>query len=109
MNVDSEKYVTLQMPSCAACRTCEMACGYHHTGEFRPNVASIQIVERENEPGYCVNLAAISTAKRKGCDLCEALDIPLCVEYCREYDDLYQVLENFRKVREELKAGAQES
>ena len=29
------------------------------------------------------------------CDGCEGLDIPLCMEYCPELDDLFKILQEF--------------
>ena len=43
-----------KMDQCGGCRTCELACGYHHEGVFRPAMSSIKIVEKECEPGYAV-------------------------------------------------------
>jgi Fe-S-cluster-containing hydrogenase component 2 len=80
------------MPSCGGCRTCEIACSFHHTGEFVPAVSSLKIVEKENGPGYVVVLNVDGDEGGLVCDGCEGLDIPLCVEYCKEVDDLYKIL-----------------
>ncbi len=80
------------MPSCGGCRTCEIACSFHHTGEFVPAVSSLKIVEKEKGPGYVVALNVDGDEGGLVCDGCEGLDIPLCVEYCKEVDDLYKIL-----------------
>jgi Fe-S-cluster-containing hydrogenase component 2 len=83
------------MPSCGGCRTCELACSFHHTGEFAPAVSSLKIVEKKGSPGYVVLLKEEGDGSSFACDRCEGQDIPLCVEYCREVDDLYKILREF--------------
>jgi len=76
-----------------------MACSYHHKEEFNPEVASFQILEKKDGPGYLIWLATENADGRFACDVCEDLDMPLCVEYCVEYDDLFKVLREFDKKR----------
>ena len=85
------------MPTCGGCRTCELACSYHHTGEFIPAVSSLKVVEKTEGPGYAVVVKEERDAEGYACDGCKGLDIPLCVEYCREVDDLYKILQEFEK------------
>jgi len=85
------------MPSCGGCRTCEIACSFHHTGEFKPAVSSLKVVEKEEGPGYFVVLKEESDEEGFACDGCKGLDIPLCIEYCKEADDLYKILSEFEK------------
>jgi ferredoxin len=80
------------MPSCGGCRTCELACSFHHTEEFTPAASSIKILNRTSGPGYQVLLMAENQGKRIACDGCKELDVPLCMEYCREIDDLGKIL-----------------
>lgn len=91
--------ITFDMPTCGGCRTCEMACGFHHRGEFNPEAASLQIIDKDDGPGYRVRIAAQSIEQRTACDLCKGLEVPLCAEYCREVDDLYKILAEFEKRR----------
>ncbi len=60
---------------CTGCRTCEVACSYHHTGSFQPSVASIR-VERDEISGV-ITLAQLST-----CDGCPEEKCPWCIVYC---------------------------
>ena len=83
------------MPSCGGCRTCELACSFHHTGEFNPTSSSLQVLEKKEGPGYVVILREEAEGGTYACDGCEGIDIPLCIEYCREIDDLYKILEKF--------------
>ena len=85
------------MPTCGGCRTCELACSYHHTGEFTPAVSSLKVGEKKDGPGYFISLKEEGDPEGFPCDGCEGLDIPLCVEYCREVDDLYKILQEFEK------------
>lgn len=92
-----DKGISFDMPTCGGCRTCEMACAFHHLGEFNPSVSSLQILEKEKGPGYRVWLATQCADQRLACDVCKDLEVPLCLEYCREYDDLFKILKEFEK------------
>jgi Fe-S-cluster-containing dehydrogenase component len=87
------------MPSCGGCRTCEMACSFHHRGEFVPTVSSLLIVDKENVTGCDVVIVDRPDDQRAACDGCENLEIPLCVEHCRESDDLWKILQAFLEKR----------
>ena len=60
---------------CSGCRTCELACSFHHKGVFSPDTSSIK-VSRDNQNGK-IELSIDST-----CDSCKGETRPLCVEYC---------------------------
>ena len=89
------------MPSCGGCRTCELACSFHHTGAFLPASSSLKVLEKTEGPGYVVTLREEAEGGSRACDSCEGIDIPLCIEYCREMDDLYKILEEFKARRPE--------
>jgi Fe-S-cluster-containing hydrogenase component 2 len=63
---------------CSGCRTCELACSFHHTGAFAPASSSIRI-SRSNET------AEMGWRLEASCDLCAEEPGPLCVRYC-QYD-----------------------
>ena len=84
-----------EMVSCGGCRTCEMACSFHHQGEFIPSLSSIKILERENEPGFLVFLVENMHQGGIPCDGCKNLDVPLCLQYCKEREDLEKMLKDF--------------
>jgi len=72
--------------ACYACRTCELACSWHHKSLFWPEASSIK-VSRNNLTGesyWCID----ST-----CDSCEGEVLPLCVNLC-PYGALKAVEEN---------------
>ena len=85
------------MPTCGGCRTCELACSFHHTGDFGPAVSSLKVIEKADGPGYFVVVKEEKEGGGFACDGCKGLDHPLCVDYCREADDLYQMLQEFKK------------
>lgn len=87
------------MPSCGGCRTCELACSFHHLGGFVPAASSLKILEKHGGPGYLVLLKEEPDGASPACDNCAGLDIPLCLEYCREFDDLYKILQEFQAGR----------
>jgi Fe-S-cluster-containing hydrogenase component 2 len=91
------------MPSCGGCRSCELACSFHWRGEFVPAASSLKIVEKDDGPGYAVLLKQVADDDGPACDLCAGLDIPLCMEYCKEYDDLYMILQKFKAASESPK------
>jgi Fe-S-cluster-containing hydrogenase component 2 len=63
------------MKNCYACKTCELACSYHHTGMFQPAKSSIS-VERNHITGEW------KWTIDDSCDLCENEAEPLCAKYC---------------------------
>ena len=81
------------MPTCGGCRTCEMLCSFHHTGEYNPSVSSIRILEKEGTAGYAVLLIEENGPDGFACDLCRGLTRPLCVKVCREENDLAGILQ----------------
>jgi len=72
-----------------------MACSFHHTGEYNPSLSSIRILEKENVAGFLVLLLEEDGADGFACDGCLGLDQPLCLEVCREADDLGRILVEF--------------
>lgn len=84
-----------EMSSCGGCRTCEMACSFHHKGEFIPAISSIKIVDRKNDAGFLVLLVEESDGQSVACDGCGELDIPLCMQYCQKSEDLRGILKKY--------------
>ncbi len=60
---------------CNGCRTCELACSFHHAGVMSPELSSVQ-VRRSNRT------AAIRWLVMPSCDLCAGEEQPLCEKYC---------------------------
>jgi Fe-S-cluster-containing hydrogenase component 2 len=70
---------------CYGCRTCELACSFHHTGLFSPESSSIT-VRKSNQTG------TIKWRLDSSCDSCAGEEEPLCVKYCS-----YKALETVRQ------------
>jgi len=88
-----------EMELCAGCTTCEMACSFKHTKAFNNLLSSIEIVEKEDEPGYRVRLIEKNQSDtRFPCDGCFEIedDYPLCVRYCPHKDELMDIVIQFR-------------
>ena len=91
------------MPTCGGCSTCELACAFHHTGEFNPGVSSLKVIAKEEGSGFEIQLSEENDEKHLACDCCKNLDVPLCMEYCKEIDDLGKIIQEFEQKRNTLK------
>jgi carbon-monoxide dehydrogenase iron sulfur subunit len=67
--------VTVDPELCNGCRTCELACSFHHSGLTSPELSSMK-VRRSNRT------AAITWEVLPTCDLCADEAQPLCGKYC---------------------------
>lgn len=74
--------VMFETPGCGGCRTCEIACSYHHKKVFSPSLSSIKVVDRPEEPGFAVSFYVANSNGHLACDLCGSEDEPLCLKYC---------------------------
>jgi len=90
--------MVLDMPTCGACRTCEIACSYHHTGLFRPSVSSLKILDKEKGPGHSVLLIGEDDGQSKPCDGCKGMEEPLCMEVCKEKEELKKIIEEYLRM-----------
>ena len=68
--------------NCAGCRTCEIACSYHHRNIFAPSIASIKIINKPEEQASTICIYEQDNGNHIACDGCKNLDEPLCVKYC---------------------------
>ncbi len=67
--------VSVSDRECRGCRSCEIACSFHHSGRFATALSSIKI-SRSNQTGR--TLGRVDST----CDLCSGEKQPLCVKYC---------------------------
>ena len=74
--------VTFETENCVGCRTCEIACSYHHKKVFSPSISSIEITDRPEKLGFTVSFYVANTAGHSRCDMCEGENQPLCLKYC---------------------------
>ena len=91
------------MSACGGCRTCEIACSYHHTGEFNPSISSLKVLDKEDGAGYNVLLLEKDEGQSKACDGCQELEEPLCMEYCKEKEALEKMIKELLTVRQSEK------
>jgi Fe-S-cluster-containing dehydrogenase component len=60
---------------CTACRACEIACHFHHTGTFGTAERSIRI-------HYDADTSEVRIIFDETCDACASEVEPLCVHFC---------------------------
>lgn len=61
--------------ACCGCRTCELACSFHHKRAFSPELSSIRVSNN-----YLTG--EIQSSIDSTCDFCNGEAQPLCVECC---------------------------
>jgi Fe-S-cluster-containing dehydrogenase component len=83
------------MPSCGGCRTCELACSFHHTGEYNPEKSSFKIVVSQNGSGHDVVFPEVPSEGMFPCDGCAGFEIPFCMSVCWEKDELEGIIEEY--------------
>lgn len=88
------------MGSCGGCRTCEIACSFHHNEEFNPAISSIKILDKVNEPGFIVLLVEENDRESIACDFCEGIKVPLCMEYCKAKEELAKMINELKQKKE---------
>lgn len=74
--------VTFEAAGCGGCRTCEIACSYHHKRVFSPSLSSIEIIDRTDKPDFTLSFYIEDVDGHLACDRCEGEDEPLCLKYC---------------------------
>lgn len=86
--------VIFETENCVGCRTCEIACSYHHRGIFSPTVSSIEIIDRPRELGFAISLYTQADNGHLVCDQCQGLEEPFCIKYCNilMHDELRTLL-----------------
>lgn len=60
---------------CTACHSCELACHFHHTGNFGLGECSVHIM-------YDSDISQIAISYDDTCDQCIGENIPFCVRFC---------------------------
>jgi len=72
--------------ACTRCLICEMACSFHHIGEFSRSHSSIRVgtsvFEQDGVPQITIGHGESEPGPK--CDFCEGEDSPLCVRFCPE-------------------------
>ena len=70
-----QELLNMKTSRCTGCKSCEIACSYHHSKKFGLSESSIKIF-RNNKNGE------IEYFFTKSCNLCKNEQIPACVEAC---------------------------
>ena len=63
--------ITIDAKKCVGCRTCELVCGYHHSGQFNPEFSSIRIAF---DDGFDLSMTVAED--------CNCSKEPLCMTFC---------------------------
>ena len=99
---DGEWTIAFDTKDCTGCRTCEMACSYHHSRTFRPRVSSIEIIRNPEQSGFSICFYKDSHQGHLACNGCPGLEEPFCVQYCPAVarDELRAIARQFKKIRD---------
>jgi len=63
--------------NCFGCRSCELACSYHHRKIFQPAISSIEIKRWEKTGKFGIVLHSQQEHGRMACDSCG-----FCLQFC---------------------------
>ena len=74
--------LTFETENCGGCRSCELACSFHHRKVFQPGIASIEIKATPHPFGFIATLYRQSMEGHMACDRCRGLSVPMCIQFC---------------------------
>lgn len=67
---------------CTGCKTCAIACAYHHRGVFSLSISSIEIKDLRQKGKFALVFYKKTKDGHLACDKCQGEKEPLCVKYC---------------------------
>lgn len=79
-------HLEIDANKCTGCRTCQIACSFHHRRVFSPKIASLEI--RTGQECQTISISLYKdllpheTGKHIPCDNCGEESIALCAKYC---------------------------
>jgi Fe-S-cluster-containing hydrogenase component 2 len=82
LNKARTKMKIFETEECTGCKTCKIACSYHHRQIFCASVSSIEVIPREKDLGFAVGLHEKGENGHLACDGCGNEAEPFCVRYC---------------------------
>ena len=61
--------VTFETEACGGCRSCELACSFHHTGFFQRGLSSMDVTPKPKELGHSITFYRESVDGHIACDM----------------------------------------
>jgi Fe-S-cluster-containing hydrogenase component 2 len=74
--------VIFDTKDCTGCKTCAIACSYHHRAVFSLGLSSIEIKDRRQEGKFAIVFYKRDEDGHLGCDKCKGEEELLCMKYC---------------------------
>lgn len=74
--------IIIKAEKCTGCKSCELACSFHHKKKFKPSEASIEVRIDEKERIIYLQIHNVKSGKHIVCDNCTGEEIPFCVKFC---------------------------
>jgi Fe-S-cluster-containing dehydrogenase component len=90
----------IETVKCVGCRSCEVACSFHHRKRFWPAVSSIEVRRREKTGRFGIVIHTQDEKGRIACDGCG-----FCIDFCTNEvrDELAAILEKETSYRKGAK------
>jgi Fe-S-cluster-containing hydrogenase component 2 len=70
----------VETETCTGCRSCELACSFHHHKIFGKNMGSIHVKRFEKDGAFTIVFYPQTEEGHPGCDCVKGLEA--CVLYC---------------------------
>lgn len=90
--------ISFDFPECGGCRTCELACSFHFTGEFNIKNSCIKIIENKDKykGGFSIKFTENIDNFPFKCDCCSNIEKDaLCVQCCPQSEKLRKLIYRF--------------
>ena len=72
--------LVINTEKCTGCRTCELACSYHHRRVFSPNISSVHIKRNDREGEVKIIIYEKGEGTHLRCDCPRGKEF--CLKYC---------------------------
>jgi Fe-S-cluster-containing hydrogenase component 2 len=77
-----KKQIIINTDKCTGCKSCELACSYHHVKKFSPIYSSIKILKDDITDKISIVKYEQNNNALIKCDNCITESFPLCVKFC---------------------------